>query len=61
MSKTTPATLLLTEAGVPFTLVTYNHDPSAASIGPEAAEVMGAEARRVLKTLMAESTGRRSA
>jgi Cys-tRNA(Pro)/Cys-tRNA(Cys) deacylase len=48
----TPATVALTAAGVEFTLHPYEHDPRAASYGLEAAEALGVEPERVLKTLM---------
>ncbi len=54
MSKTTRATLALAKLGVNFTLHTYDYDPDAERIGLQAAEAIGAEPRRVLKTLMAE-------
>lgn len=49
----TPATIALARAGIDFTLRDYAHDPRAASYGDEAAEVLGLDARRVFKTLMA--------
>ncbi len=58
MSKTTPATLALTKAGVPFTLATYDYDPNAERIGLQAAEAMGVPASEVFKTLMAELDGK---
>jgi len=58
MSKTTPATLALTKLGVAFTLHEYDYDPDADSIGLQAAAALGAEPRRVLKTLMAEVDGK---
>ena len=58
MSKTTRATQALEKAGVAFTLQTYAYDPDADSIGLQAAAGLGAEPRRVLKTLMAEVDGR---
>lgn len=58
MSKTTPATLALSKAGVAFTLRTYEYDPDADSIGLQAAEALGVPASTVLKTLMAEVDGR---
>jgi Cys-tRNA(Pro)/Cys-tRNA(Cys) deacylase len=58
MSKTTRATLALQKAGIAFTTVTYEYDPSADRIGLQAAEAIGAEPRRVLKTLMAEVDGK---
>jgi Cys-tRNA(Pro)/Cys-tRNA(Cys) deacylase len=53
----TPATVALTAAGVDFTLHAYEHDPRAASYGLEAAQAMGVEPGRVLKTLMASLDG----
>ena len=57
-SQGTPATAALTAAGVPFVLHPYNHDPSAASYGTEAAEALGIDPARVFKTLMVEVDGR---
>ncbi|MGR0161045.1 Cys-tRNA(Pro) deacylase [Paenarthrobacter nitroguajacolicus] len=57
-SQGTPATAVLAAAGVPFVLHPYAHDPSAASYGLEAAEVLGIEPARVFKTLMVEVEGR---
>jgi Cys-tRNA(Pro)/Cys-tRNA(Cys) deacylase len=54
----TPATAALTAAGVPFVLHPYAHDPSAASYGAEAAEVLGIDPSRVFKTLMVDVEGR---
>jgi Cys-tRNA(Pro)/Cys-tRNA(Cys) deacylase len=53
MAKSTPATLALQKAGVAFTLQEYDYDPNAARIGLQAAEALGVEPARVLKTLMA--------
>jgi len=58
MSKSTRATLALNKAGVNFTLHSYDYDPNAEYIGLQAAEGIGVEPRRVLKTLMAEVDGR---
>ncbi|KGD86571.1 Cys-tRNA(Pro) deacylase [Rhizobium sp. YS-1r] len=58
MSKTTRATQALDKAGVAFTTVTYDYDPNADRIGLQAAEAIGEEPRRVLKTLMAEVDGK---
>ncbi|MDB5458964.1 MAG: aminoacyl-tRNA deacylase [Caulobacteraceae bacterium] len=58
MSRTTPATLALTRAGATFTLHAYAYDPHAERIGLQAAEALGEDPRRVLKTLMAEVDGR---
>jgi Cys-tRNA(Pro)/Cys-tRNA(Cys) deacylase len=52
MSRTTPATLALTKAGVDFTVHAYDYDPDAASIGLAAAQALGESPARVLKTLM---------
>ncbi|MEV7606709.1 Cys-tRNA(Pro) deacylase [Paenarthrobacter sp. NPDC089322] len=57
-SQGTPATAALAAAGVPFVLHPYVHDPSAASYGLEAAEVLGIDPARVFKTLMVEIEGR---
>lgn len=57
-SPATQATLALTRAGVGFTPHTYEHDPRATSYGLEAAQALGIDPARVLKTLMAEVDGR---
>jgi Cys-tRNA(Pro)/Cys-tRNA(Cys) deacylase len=54
---TTPATTTLTRAGITFSAHPYDHDPSAASFGIEAAEALGVEAERVFKTLLADVDG----
>jgi Cys-tRNA(Pro)/Cys-tRNA(Cys) deacylase len=53
----TPATLVLTAAGIAFELRHYAHDPRAASYGLEAAEALGVEPGRVFKTLVADLDG----
>jgi Cys-tRNA(Pro)/Cys-tRNA(Cys) deacylase len=58
MSKTTPATLALTKAGAAFTVHTYDYDPGSQRVGLQAAEALGEDPCRVLKTLMAEVDGR---
>jgi Cys-tRNA(Pro)/Cys-tRNA(Cys) deacylase len=58
MAKTTPATLALQKAGVAFALHAYAYDPDAPRIGLHAAESLGVEPGRVLKTLMAEVDGK---
>ena len=58
MSKTTPATLTLTKAGIPFTLAHYDYDPNAERVGLQAAEAMGVSPAEVFKTLMAELDGK---
>jgi Cys-tRNA(Pro)/Cys-tRNA(Cys) deacylase len=58
MSNSTRATLALDKAGVNFTLHSYDYDPDAERIGLHAAQAIGIEPRRVLKTLMAEVDGK---
>jgi len=58
MSKTTRATQTLAKAGVTFSVHTYDYDPDAERIGLQAAEALGEEPCRVLKTLMAELDGK---
>jgi Cys-tRNA(Pro)/Cys-tRNA(Cys) deacylase len=58
MSKATRATEVLEKSGVSFTTVTYDYDPNAERIGLQAAEAIGEEPCRVLKTLMAEVDGK---
>ena len=55
MAKGTPATLALEKAGIAFTLHEYDYDPTAARIGMQAAEALGIEPARLLKTLMARA------
>lgn len=45
----------LESAGVPHTVRAYEHDPSAGSYGLEAAQALGVEPTRVLKTLLAQT------
>ncbi len=54
----TPATVALTRAGVTFTVHSYQHDPTAASYGLEAAVALGVEPARVFKTLVCRADGR---
>src|ERR1700761_6071154 len=58
MSKTTRATLALTQLGISFTLHSYDYDPDAESIGLQAAGAVGVQPDGVLKTLMAEVDGK---
>jgi Cys-tRNA(Pro)/Cys-tRNA(Cys) deacylase len=58
MSRTTRATLALERLGVKFALHVYEYDSSADRIGLQAAEALGVEPRRLLKTLMAEVDGK---
>jgi Cys-tRNA(Pro)/Cys-tRNA(Cys) deacylase len=53
----TPATRALTGAGVAFTERAYEHDPDAGGYGTEAAEALGVDPARVLKTLVTEVDG----
>ena len=52
----TPAIELLKKAKVPFTVYEYEHDPESVSFGMEAAQKLGVEARRVLKTLVVRAS-----
>jgi Cys-tRNA(Pro)/Cys-tRNA(Cys) deacylase len=55
MPKATPATLALDKAGVAYKLYEYDYDPAAEKIGMQAAEALGIEPARLLKTLMARA------
>ncbi len=55
MAKSTPATLALEKAGIAFMLHEYDYDPNAERIGMQAAEALGIEPARLLKTLMARA------
>jgi Cys-tRNA(Pro)/Cys-tRNA(Cys) deacylase len=57
-SQGTPATAVLAAAGVPYVLHPYDHDPSTASYGAEAAQVLGIDPSKVFKTLMVEVEGK---
>ena len=57
MAKATPATAALQRAGVVFTLHEYDYDPNAERIGMQAAEALGVDPARLLKTLMAKAGG----
>jgi len=52
MSKTTPATVALSKAGVAFELHPYDYDPDAPRVGLQAAEALGWAPEQVFKTLM---------
>ena len=58
MSKTTRATQMLSKAGVTFSVHAYDYDPNAERVGLQAAEALGEDPSRVLKTLMAEVDGK---
>jgi Cys-tRNA(Pro)/Cys-tRNA(Cys) deacylase len=53
----TPATVTLHAAGIPFTERSYAHDPTVTDFGREAADALGVEPDRVFKTLLAEVQG----
>lgn len=53
----TPALRSLAAAGVPHEVLAYEHDPRAEEYGKEAAEVLGVDPARVLKTLVAVADG----
>ena len=59
MPKATPATQALRKLGIAFKLHTYIYDSNVPSggIGLQAAEALGVEPSRMLKTLMAEVDG----
>jgi Cys-tRNA(Pro)/Cys-tRNA(Cys) deacylase len=54
----TPATVALTSAGIPFTEHAYAHDPANRNFGQEAADVLGVDPEQVFKTLMVDVDGR---
>ena len=58
MSKATRATTALEQAGIAFTVHSYDYDADAASIGLQAAQALDESPSRVLKTLMAVLDGR---
>jgi len=53
----TPAVVAARRAGIDFALHEYEHDPQAESYGLEAAERLGVDTARVLKTLVVEQDG----
>ena len=55
MAKETPATTALKKAGIAFTLHEYDYDPHADRIGMQAAQALGIEPARLLKTLMVKA------
>jgi len=55
MAKSTPATHALQKAGIAFALHEYDYDPNAERIGMQAADALGIEPARLLKTLMAKA------
>lgn len=57
-SGATRAIRMLAEAGAAFTVHDYPYDPDADRVGLQAAEALGEEPARVLKTLMALVDGK---
>jgi Cys-tRNA(Pro)/Cys-tRNA(Cys) deacylase len=53
----TPAIAAVERAGIAFTVHEYAHDPGVAAYGREAAEKLGLDPARVLKTLVADVDG----
>jgi Cys-tRNA(Pro)/Cys-tRNA(Cys) deacylase len=53
----TPATVALKAAGIPFAEHAYEHDPANRSFGEEAATVLGLDPEQVFKTLMVDVDG----
>jgi Cys-tRNA(Pro)/Cys-tRNA(Cys) deacylase len=58
MSRTTPATRFLAQAGVAHSVHSYDYAPGAERVGLQAAEALGEHPSRVLKTLMIQIDGR---
>lgn len=58
MSRMTRATKALEQAATAFTVHAYEYDPDADSIGLQAAQALGEDPGRVLKTLMALVDGK---
>jgi Cys-tRNA(Pro)/Cys-tRNA(Cys) deacylase len=56
-AKATPATTVAKRAGIEFAVHGYDHDPRAPAYGLEAAERLGLDPTRVLKTLVATLDG----
>ncbi|CAB4858769.1 unannotated protein [freshwater metagenome] len=53
----TPATVLLQQAGVAFSVHEFGHDPGERHYGKAAAEALGVDENRVFKTLLAALDG----
>ena len=53
----TPAILLAKKVGVPHDVLSYVHDPKAASYGLEAADALGLDPASVFKTLVVDVEG----
>jgi Cys-tRNA(Pro)/Cys-tRNA(Cys) deacylase len=54
----TPATTLLAQNKVAFTLHPYSHDPRTEGFGDEAAAALGVDPSRIFKTLIASVDGK---
>ena len=54
----TPATVALDRAGIPYSRHPDEHDPAAASYGLEADAALGVEPSHVFKTLLVDTGGR---
>src|ERR1043166_7685460 len=57
MAKGTPATVALEKAGIAFSLHEYDYDPGERGVGAQAAQALGIEPARLLKTLMVRAGG----
>ncbi|MEZ5119205.1 MAG: Cys-tRNA(Pro) deacylase [Candidatus Nanopelagicales bacterium] len=53
----TPAMVALHEAGIPFAVHEYRHDPDTTAYGAEAAKALSLDPQRVFKTLVADADG----
>ena len=53
----TPAVTVLDKAGVPYQLLSYDHDPATEAFGAEAVEALGLDPQTVFKTLVAAVDG----
>ena len=58
MSKTTRATSFLAQAGIAHQVHCYDYAPDGARVGLQAADALGEDPARVLKTLMIEIDGK---
>lgn len=56
-SAATPAMVALRDAGIPFAVHEYHHDPNVTAFGTEAAGALRVEPERVFKTLVADVDG----
>jgi Cys-tRNA(Pro)/Cys-tRNA(Cys) deacylase len=54
----TPATTVLVDAGITFTLHPYEHQDDNTSFGEEAAHALGVDPTRIFKTLVADVGGK---